>query len=104
MDEGFLVGKVGAVFTSAGTQRGGQETTLFSMLTTMLHHGMVVTGLPYSLRERRTLDEIAGGSPFDATTIAGRDDARAVSGIEKSGARFLGGTVAALALKLGAPR
>lgn len=99
--KGALVGKVGAAFTSTATQHGGQETTLFSILSNLLHHGMVVTGLPYSFKEQMTLDEVAGGSPYGATTIAGGDGSRAVSEIEKAGARFLGRTVAELALKLG---
>ena len=99
--EGALVGKVGAAFTSTATQHGGQETTLFSILSNLLHHGMVVSGLPYSFKGQMTLDEIAGGSPYGATTIAGGDGSRVVSEIEKSGARFLGRTVAELAAKLG---
>ncbi len=99
--KGALVGKVGAAFTSTATQHGGQETTLFSILSNLLHHGMVITGLPYSFKEQMTLGEVAGGSPYGATTIAGGDGSRAVSDVEKAGARFLGRTVAELATKLG---
>ncbi|MCQ8239469.1 NAD(P)H:quinone oxidoreductase [Rhizosaccharibacter radicis] len=98
--KGALIGKVGAAFTSTASQHGGQETTLFSILTNLLHHGMVITGLPYSFQGQLTLDEVAGGSPYGATTLAGGDGSRAVSEIELAGARFLGGHVATLAAKV----
>src|SRR3546814_13203751 len=68
---GALVGKVGSVFASTATQHGGQETTITSFHTTLLHQGMVIVGLPYSAKDQMTLDEIVGGSPYGATTIAG---------------------------------
>ncbi len=75
--EGTLTGKVGSVFTSSGTQHGGQETTITSFHSTLLHHGMVITGLPYSLGPgQRRIDEITGGSPYGASTIVGPDGAR----------------------------
>jgi NAD(P)H dehydrogenase (quinone) len=98
--EGKLIGKVGAAFTSTASQHGGQETTLFSMLTTMLHHGMVVVGLPYSFKGQMRLDEIVGGSPYGATTIAGSDGGRSPSETDRDGARFLGRHVAEVAAKL----
>lgn len=98
--EGRLIGKVGAAFTSTASQHGGQETTLFSMLTTMLHHGMVVVGLPYSFRGQMRLDEVVGGSPYGATTIAGSDGSRAPSETDLEGARFLGRHVAEVATRL----
>src|ERR1700733_3369426 len=73
---GALNGKVGAAFTSTGTQHGGQETTLFSLITNLLHFGMVVVGLPYSFAGQMKLDEITGGSPYGASTIAGTDGSR----------------------------
>jgi NAD(P)H dehydrogenase (quinone) len=100
--KGALIGKVGAAFTSTATQHGGQETTLFSVITNLLHHGLVVTGLPYSFQGQMRLDEVTGGSPYGATTIAAGDGSRAVSGNEQDGARFLGQHVAELAAKLSA--
>ncbi len=100
--EGKLVGKLGAAFTSTASQHGGQETTLFSILTNMIHHGMVVTGLPYSFQGQLTLDEVAGGTPYGASTIAAGDGSRQVSENEKAGARFLGAHVARLAARLSA--
>jgi NAD(P)H dehydrogenase (quinone) len=97
--EGRLIGKVGAAFTSTASQHGGQETTLFSMLTTMLHHGMLVVGLPYSFKGQMRLDEIVGGSPYGATTIAGSDGSRSPSETDLEGARFLGNHVAAVTAK-----
>ena len=99
---GKLVGKVGAAFTSSASQHGGNETTLFSLLTNLLHHGMVVTGLPYSFQGQLTLDEVSGGTPYGASTIAAGDGSRPVSANEKAGAHFLGGHVAKLAAKLSA--
>ena len=100
--KGELIGKLGAAFTSTGTQHGGQETTLFSLMNNFIHHGMVVTGLPYSFEGQLTLDEISGGTPYGASTIAGSDGSRPVSENEKAGARFLGEHVAGLAAKLSA--
>jgi len=98
--KGALVGKIGAAFTSTASQHGGQETTLFSILTNLLHHGMVITGLPYAFQGQLTLDEVAGGTPYGASTIAAGDGSRQPSQIELDGARFLGGHVAQLASKL----
>ena len=95
-----LEGKIGAVFTSTATQHGGQETTLMSLLTNLLHFGMVIVGLPYSFKEMMTLEEVTGGSPYGASTIAGGDGARQPSAIELAGARHLGERVARHALKL----
>ena len=87
---GALNGKAGAAFTSSATQHGGNETTLFSIITNLLHFGMVVVGLPYSHQGQMTLDEIVGGAPYGATTIAGGDGARQPSAIELEGARRQG--------------
>ncbi len=97
---GALNGKVGAAFTSTGTQHGGQETTLFSIITNLLHFGMVIVGLPYSFKGMMTVDEVAGGSPYGATTIVGGDNARQPSAIELDGARYQGRLVAETAAKL----
>lgn len=98
--KGALIGKVGSVFTSTATQHGGQETTLTSFHTTLLHQGMVIVGLPYSARGQMTLDEISGGSPYGATTIAASDGSRMPSENELELARFQGRHVAAIAGKL----
>ena len=98
--KGALVGKVGAAFTSTASQHGGQETTLFSIITNLLHQGMVITGLPYAFQGQLTLDEVTGGSPYGASTLAGGDGSRAVSENEKAGARFLGKHVAEISAKL----
>src|ERR1700712_5010090 len=98
--KGALIGKVGAAFTSTASQHGGQETTLLSILTNLLHQGMVISGLPYSFQGQLKLDEVTGGSPYGATTLAGADGSRAVSANELEGARFLGKHVAQLASKL----
>lgn len=95
-----LVGKVGAAFSSTATQHGGQETTLFSILTNLLHFGLVVVGLPYSFQGQMRLDEITGGSPYGATTITGSDGSRRPSENELAGARFQGRHVAEIAKKL----
>ena len=100
--KGALVGKVGSVFVSTATQHGGQETTLTSFHTTLLHQGMVIVGLPYSFAGQTTLDEITGGSPYGATTIAGGDGSRQPSENELAGARFQGEHVARIAAKLAA--
>ncbi|GGJ92835.1 NAD(P)H:quinone oxidoreductase [Pseudomonas matsuisoli] len=97
---GELNGKVGAAFTSTASQHGGQETTLFSTITNLLHFGMIVVGLPYSHQGQMTLDEIVGGAPYGATTIAGGDGSRQPSAIELEGARHQGELVAKTATKL----
>lgn len=97
---GALNGKVGGAFTSTATQHGGQEVTLFSIITNLLHFGMVVVGLPYSHAGQMTLDEIVGGSPYGATTIAGGQGQRQPSAIELEGARHQGRLVAETANKL----
>ena len=96
---GVLNGKVGAAFTSSAAQHGGQETTLFSIITNLLHFGFVVVGLPYSFQGQMRMDEITGGAPYGATTIAGRGD-RQPSVSELEGARFQGRLVAETAAKL----
>ena len=97
---GRLVGKVGSVMSSTATQHGGQETTLFSGITNLLHFGMVIVGLPYSYAGQTTLDEIVGGSPYGATTIAGGQGQRQPSQNELEAARFQGRLVAETAAKL----
>lgn len=97
---GALHGKVGSAFVSTATQHGGQETTLFSLITNMLHFGMVVTGLPYSFQGQMRLDEVTGTSPYGATTIAGSKGERQPSGNELDGARHQGELVVRLAAKL----
>ena len=98
--KGALNGKVGAAFASTATQHGGQETTLFSIITNLLHFGMVVVGLDYGFSPQMTLDEIVGGSPYGATTIAGGDGSRKPSDKELDGARYQGRRVAEVAAKL----
>jgi NAD(P)H dehydrogenase (quinone) len=97
-----LTGKVGSVMASTATQHGGQETTLFSGITNLLHFGMIIVGLPYAYQGQMTLDEIAGGSPYGATTIAGGQGQRQPSQNELEAARFQGGLVAQTAAKLSA--
>ena len=97
---GALNGKVGAAFTSTASQHGGQETTLMSIITNLLHLGMVVAGLPYSFQGQLKLDEVTGGSPYGATTIAAGDGSRQPSENELAGARFQGRHVAEIAAKL----
>lgn len=97
---GALHGKVGGAFTSTGTQHGGQEATLFSMITNLLHFGMVIVGLDYGHTGQMTLDEITGGSPYGATTIAGTDGSRQPSANELQGARYQGRKIAEVANKL----
>jgi len=101
---GALVGKVGSVFASSATQHGGQETTITSFHTTLLHHGMVVVGVPYSAAGLSHMDAIAGGTPYGATTIAGPDGRRSPSDVELEVARFQGRHVAQLAARLGGGR
>ncbi|WP_233805590.1 NAD(P)H:quinone oxidoreductase [Paraburkholderia sp. HP33-1] len=97
---GALVGKVGGAFSSTASQHGGQETTLFSVITNLLHFGMVIVGLPYSHQGQMTLDEIVGGAPYGATTIAGGQGQRQPSAIELAGARHQGELIARTANKL----
>ncbi len=97
---GALHGKVGAAFTTTATQHGGQETTLFSIITNLLHFGMVIVGLDYGHAGQMTLDEITGGSPYGSTTIAGGDGARQPSANELQGARYQGRVVAETAIRL----
>ena len=97
---GALHGKVGGAFSSTGTQHGGQETTLFSMITNLLHFGMVIVGLDYGHAGQMTLDEITGGSPYGATTIAGGDGTRQPTANELQGARYQGRKIAEVANKL----
>lgn len=98
--QGQLNGKVGSVMASTATQHGGQETTLFAGITNLLHFGMIIVGLPYSFQGQMTLDEIVGGAPYGATTIAGGQGQRQPSAIEKDAARFQGKLVAETAAKL----
>lgn len=97
---GALNGKIGAAFTSTATQHGGQEMTLFSVIATLMHLGLVIVGLPYSHAGQMTLDEIVGGSPYGATTIAGGQGQRQPSAIDLDGARHQGRLVAELAAKV----
>lgn len=98
--QGALVGKVGSVFASTATQHGGQESTLLSFHITLLHQGLVVVGLPYAFQGQMRNDEITGGSPYGATTIAGTKGERTPTENELAGARFQGKHVAAIAAKL----
>jgi NAD(P)H dehydrogenase (quinone) len=98
--QGSLVGKVGSVFVSTATQHGGQESTLLSFHITLLHQGLVVVGLPYAFQGQMRNDEITGGSPYGATTIAGTKGERTPTENELAGARFQGKHVAAIAAKL----
>ena len=97
---GALNGKVGGAFTSTATQHGGQEVTLFSIITNLMHFGMTIVGLPYSFQGQTTLDEIVGGSPYGATTIAGGQGQRQPSTTELEGARFQGKLIAETANKI----
>ena len=97
---GALIGKAGSVITSSNTQHGGQESTILSFHNTLLHHGMVVVGLPYAFRGQMTIDEISGCSPYGASTIAGGDGSRFPSENELSGAGYQGEHVAKIAKKL----
>jgi NAD(P)H dehydrogenase (quinone) len=98
--KGAFNGKVGSAFTSTASQHGGQETTLFSLITNLMHFGMVVVGLPYTYQGLFTLDEVAGGSPYGATTLAGGDGSRRPSENELGGARHQGRHVAEVTKKL----
>ncbi|SDC27310.1 NAD(P)H dehydrogenase (quinone) [Sphingomonas sp. YR710] len=97
---GALNGKVGAAFTSSATQHGGQEVTLFSIITNLLHFGMTIVGLPYSFQGQMRNDEVVGGSPYGATTIANGDGSRQPSETEIEGAKFQGRHVAEITAKL----
>lgn len=97
---GALVGKVASIFASSGAQHGGNETTIVTAIPLFLHQGMIVVGLPYAYAGQMTLDEIAGGSPYGATTIAGGQGQRQPSENELAGARFQGRHVATIAAKL----
>jgi NAD(P)H dehydrogenase (quinone) len=98
--KGALHGKVGGAFTSTATQHGGQETTLFSIVTNLLHFGMVIVGLNYGFGGQMKLDEVTGGSPYGATTIAGGDGSRQPTANELEGARYQGRVIAETAKKL----
>jgi NAD(P)H dehydrogenase (quinone) len=98
--KGALVGKVGSVFTSSATQHGGQESTILSFHTTLLHHGMIIVGLPYAFQGQTRIDEVTGGSPYGASTIAGGDGKRMPSLNELDAARFQGRHVAEIAARL----
>ncbi len=98
--KGALNGKVGGAFTSTATQHGGQEMTLFSILTNLLHFGLVTVGLPYSFQGQMRLDEITGGSPYGASTITGGDGSRQPSDNELEGARYQGRHIAEVSNKL----
>ena len=97
---GALVGKVGSVITSSNTQHGGQESTILTFHVTLLHHGMVVVGLPYAFKGQMLTDQISGCSPYGASTIAGGDGSRFPSENELAGAKFQGEHVAKIAKKL----
>jgi NAD(P)H dehydrogenase (quinone) len=99
---GKMVGKIGAVMSSTGTQHGGQEMTQFSGIANLLHFGMIIVGLPYAFREQMTLDEIVGGSPYGASTITGSQGQRQPSEKDLAGARYQGKRVAEIAAKLSA--
>ncbi len=98
--KGALVGKVGSVFTSSATQHGGQESTILSFHITLLHHGMIIVGLPYAFAGQLRVDEVTGGSPYGATTIAGGDGSRMPSENELAAARYQGKHVAEIAARL----
>jgi NAD(P)H dehydrogenase (quinone) len=100
--KGALVGKVGSAFTSTATQHGGQETTLIGLIQTLLHHGMLIAGLPYAWAGQNRIDEITGGSPYGASTITGGEGSRMPSENELEGARWQGRYVAETAKKLAA--
>lgn len=97
--QGKLVGKVGSAFTSSATQHGGQESTILGFIPTLLHHGLIVVGLPYAFQGQMGLEEIKGGSPYGASTITGGDGARQPSAIELEAARYQGAHVAKIAAK-----
>lgn len=98
--KGKLVGKIGSAFTSSATQHGGQESTILGLIPTMMHHGMVVVGLPYAFQGQMGVEEVKGGSPYGASTITGGDGSRQPSEVELDAARFQGAHVARIAAKL----
>jgi NAD(P)H dehydrogenase (quinone) len=98
--QGKLIGKVASVFSSSATQHGGQESTILSTHTVLLHHGMVIVGLPYSFQGQMGVSDVMGGTPYGASTIAAGDGSRKPSAIELDGARFQGRHVAGIAAKL----
>jgi NAD(P)H dehydrogenase (quinone) len=98
--QGKLIGKVGSVFTSTATQHGGQESTILSTHTVLLHHGMVIVGLPYAFQGQMGVSEVTGGSPYGASTIADGNGSRQPSANELAGARFPGAHVAKIAARL----
>ena len=98
--KGLLVGKVGSAFASTGTQHGGQETTLTSFHTTLLHLGMIIVGVPYAEQRLTNMNEITGGTPYGATTLAGNDGKRLPSENELAIARYQGRHVAQIAKAL----
>lgn len=98
--QGKLVGKVGSVFTSSATQHGGQESTILGFIPTLLHHGMVVVGLPYAFQGQMGVEEVKGGSPYGASTITDGDGSRMPSQVELNAAKFQGAHVAKIAAKL----
>ncbi len=98
--QGKLIGKVGSVFASTASQHGGQETTITSFHTVLLHHGMVVVGLPYAFQGMVGVDVVKGGTPYGATTLSDGDGSRQPSAVELDGARFQGKHVAEIAAKL----
>jgi len=98
--KGALIGKVGSVFVSSATQHGGQESTTLNFHTTLLHHGMIIVGLPYAFAGQMGISEITGGSPYGASTITGGQGERMPSDNELAGARFQGAHVARIAKKL----
>lgn len=98
--KGALVGKIGGAFTSTASQHGGQETTLFSIITNLMHHGMTIVGLDYGFQGQMGVDEVRGGSPYGATTIASGDGSRQPHEEELAGARYQGKRIAELAAKV----
>ena len=98
--KGALIGKIGSVFSSTATQHGGQEMTLFSFFTTLLHHGMIIVGVPFSEQRLTSISELSGGSPYGATTITGGDGSRMPSDNELAIARFQGKHIAELAVRM----
>lgn len=97
---GALHGKVGGAFTSTATQHGGNETTLFSVITNLLHFGLTIVGLDYGHADQQKIDEVLGGAPYGATTVAGGDGSRQPSEIDLAGARYQGRRIAEVAAKL----
>ncbi len=100
--QGALHGKVGGAFTSSATQHGGNETTLFSIITNLLHFGLTIVGLDYGHADQMKIDEVLGGAPYGATTVAGGDGSRMPSEIDLAGARYQGKRIAEVAAKLAA--